>query len=181
MGSDSSVFWDYARWKGGHSSTDGLCHSTATVCFWQDSCSKPSRPPRMELRDRTQGWLPFDGGCWCHLHLRSLQQCIFPQYVHLLHNCIWVTEATFVSRSSENIPSIEVHLLSLTKTKMATAQARWNSFYLCITAISWHSNYVSINLVCLYTHTHAYLQLELNPMHQFTPPFIKYFWGDTQH
>lgn len=26
MGSDSSVFWDYARWKGGHSSPGGLCH-----------------------------------------------------------------------------------------------------------------------------------------------------------
>ena len=62
MGSDSSVFWDYARWKGGHSSTDGLCHSTATVCFWQDSCSKPSRPPWLAWRERTQRWLPFIGG-----------------------------------------------------------------------------------------------------------------------
>lgn len=46
MGSDSSVFWDYSHWKGGHSSTGGFCHSMATVYFWQDSCSKPSWPQR---------------------------------------------------------------------------------------------------------------------------------------
>lgn len=62
MGSDSSVFWDYACWKAGHSRIGSFCHSTATVCFWQDSCSKPSRPPWMAWRERTQGWLPFNGG-----------------------------------------------------------------------------------------------------------------------
>lgn len=61
MGSDSSVFWDYTIWKGGHSSSGSLCLSAATVCFWQDSCSKASRPPRAALRERTQGWLPLSG------------------------------------------------------------------------------------------------------------------------
>lgn len=60
MGSDSSVFWDYARWKGGHSIVGGLLFDAATVCFWQDSCSKASRPPRARLKEGT--WLPISSG-----------------------------------------------------------------------------------------------------------------------
>lgn len=38
----------------------GLLFDATTVCFWQDSCSKASRPPRVRLKEGT--WLPISSG-----------------------------------------------------------------------------------------------------------------------
>lgn len=42
----------------------GLLFDAAAVCFWQDSCSKPSRPPRARLKEGT--WLPISTSTWGH-------------------------------------------------------------------------------------------------------------------